>query len=374
MARFFKRLLLVLALLNWLVVPAYSATLLTMTGFGLGGAAGGTASVIQSIQKGSITLTGGNLTGTATITSVNTSNAILIWNGVTTSGASQNATQQWASRIALTNGTTVTATRENSTNITTVKFTVIEFASGVNSIQAGTIAIGVGATSNTATISAVGANAFVIWLGASTAVTSLAYDVTQAPLVLTNSTTVTANCVLASTMTVSYMVVDLDSTIIDTVQARALTNATASTSYTDTITSIDTTRTLLIYNGMLGSTLGIGNTALTNVLTNATTVTLTRVSNSAVTRTSYYTVVQFKAAVVNSLQRGTIAQAAATSGTATITSVTTTKAFVNWANESANGNHNTVLTGLALTNATTVTSDTNTAGSPTTAYEVLEFK
>lgn len=345
-------------------------------------AAPASTSVIKSIQSGTVTIGASSASGTATITSVTTANAILLWNGETTSNASTSLYSGVSATIALTNATTVTATRGNLiADTVTVSFTVIEFASGVNSIQSGSITIAAGGTSNTATISAVGANAFVLWLGASNVGGGLLYSNIGTSVVLTNSTTVTANCQtgLASNTIVGYMVVDLDSTIVTSVQQRALTGTAAAGSETDTITSVTTGNTLLFYNGTvrLSGAVDVDFFSWTQVLTNATTVTFTRTNTaSTISRTHYYTVVQFAAGALNgNVQRGTIALSAQTSNTATISSVTTTKSFVNWgAFLSATGNADVVQPALTLTNGTTVTASVNSAGSPTVSYEVIQFK
>lgn len=333
--------------------------------------------VIQSIQKGTITIGAAASSNTATITSVDTTKSILIYEGrqPTSTGSANN--NRSAARIALTNATTVTATRQNTNDAVTVAFTVIEFASGVNSIQSGTIAIAGAGTSNTATISAVGATAFVLWLGGSTAITALNWTSTESSVELTNSTTVTARCQANEQMTVGYMVVDLDSTIVTAVQQRAVTNTSGSAAFTDTITSLDTTKTLLFYNGAIvpGTNSTVTSFACTVVLTNATTVTVTRVGTNAGSQTINYTAVTFAGTALNGgVQRGTIALSSQTSNTATITSVDMTKSFVNWGNfKCTAANDNTDIPTLALTDATTVTASVNSAGSPTASYEVLQF-
>lgn len=338
---------------------------------------GAAASVIQSIQQGSITISAASLTNTATVTSVDTSKAILIWNGLTSTNTTTSGAPGSVARIELTNATTVTATRGDSTLAITVRFTVVEFASGVNSIQAGTIALSVIQATNTATISSVGANAFVLWLGASTAVAGLGWTETQGAVELTNSTTVTATNLTGSTLTVGYMVVDLDTTIVSSVQKVAHTDATTNASYTETISSVTTGRTLLFYNGVVPLvTLPFGSGSLTQELTNATTITFTRASTTTTSRTSYLTVVEFAAAVITSLQRGTISLVSVTSNTATITGVVTAKTFVNWGNERGptSGPANRSLA-ITLTNTTTVTAavNTSTAGPTVGAYAAIEF-
>lgn len=62
---------------------------------------------------------------------------------------------------------------------------------------------------------------------------------------------------------------------------------------TATITSVDTTKSVLIMNGAVGTTTGnAGDLIAAYVLTNATTVTITR-SNVGVTATFYGVVVEY---------------------------------------------------------------------------------
>lgn len=337
---------------------------------------GGSPSVIQSIQKGTITIAAGLTSNTATISSVITGKSMLVYEGLSTTNNASTRYDRLVARIELTNGTTVTATRGVVTGDVTVSYTVVEFASGVNSIQSGSIVIA--ATTNTATISAVGANAFVLWLGATTAANPSNYTTSQGAVELTNSTTVTATCAVGGALTVNYMVVDLDSTIVTSVQKIARVDTSASTSFTSTISSVVQNNALVFYNGFVTAPGGtLDNNAFTGALTAATTVTFTRFGTGIASKTLYATVVEFAATALNSaVQRGTIALAASTSTPpAIISSVVTGKSFVNWGNFLAtNVTPDVALPRLDLTNATTVTMTVNTAGSPTGAYEVIEFK
>ena len=79
---------------------------------------------IKSVQRGTITLPGVS-SNTATITSVDTNKSMLNFLGVTESTSL--TTNNALVRIALTNATTVTATRSTSTGTSIVSYEVIEF-------------------------------------------------------------------------------------------------------------------------------------------------------------------------------------------------------------------------------------------------------
>lgn len=80
-------------------------------------------SVIKSIQYGTVTLTGVT-SATATITSVNTAKAVLIFLGLSSDDIYIDRSM---TRITLTNATTVTGTKFNSTGNVVVGFVVVEF-------------------------------------------------------------------------------------------------------------------------------------------------------------------------------------------------------------------------------------------------------
>jgi hypothetical protein len=90
------------------------------------------ASVIKSIQYGTIAFTAsGSDAPTATITSVDTTKAVALYLGASGNKLSVGSTQvaPTFARITLTNGTTVTATRDADLNgmAGTVAFCVVEF-------------------------------------------------------------------------------------------------------------------------------------------------------------------------------------------------------------------------------------------------------
>lgn len=169
----------------------------------------GASSQIRSVQRGTIAL-GGATSATATVTAVDTANAVLRYTGIITNFSGSGGAQYQQVRVALTNATTITATRFATGGLTaSVGWELIEYQPGViRSIQRGTIAV-ISATSATATITRVDPNkAQVDWLGQST--DSTTDDNAYAILALTDGVTVTATrgAAGAVTDTVSYQVVE----------------------------------------------------------------------------------------------------------------------------------------------------------------------
>ncbi len=81
--------------------------------------------VIKSVQAGTIALTG-VATNTATVTTVNTLKATLMYLGfITNDGGGQG--QFFKTRMTLTNATTITATKGNATENVTVSYMLVEF-------------------------------------------------------------------------------------------------------------------------------------------------------------------------------------------------------------------------------------------------------
>lgn len=150
---------------------------------------------VQSVEQVSIDVFA-ELSDTATITPVDMTRSSLFWQGQTMSTATQGADDSWV-LLELTNGTTVTATKKATGTVNSiVNGVVVQWAPGVvKSIQRGTIAIGSGNDSNTATITAVGINNSMLnYLGFNSDDTGASGDVDEyiPTLELTDSTTITA--------------------------------------------------------------------------------------------------------------------------------------------------------------------------------------
>lgn len=336
---------------------------------------------ITSIQHITVTIPTSNTSGTATISSVNTSNTVVLWGGFYTANVGTSA-REVMPRLTLTDSTTVTASRNTSSASYTVvvKAVVIEFDSSVvSSVQYGTIAFTTTETSQTATISSVTTSRSVVfYLG------NISSTLGQTPtnllfhLTLTNATTVTAarNVSGSASMTMGFVVVEFQSAVIQSVQARAKTLTSSSTSDTDTISSVTTANTLLIWNGILTGSTGWTNGLYRVTLTNSTTVTLTRTGTATTSRNIRYTVLEFVSGVLDSIERGTGALTATnTSVDSSITAVTTTLAICNYNGHSSDGATLTdYLPSVTLLDTDTVRSERGgTSNATTTGWEVAEF-
>lgn len=96
--------------------------------------------ILNSIQYGSITISGTDFTDTATISSVDTSKAIVFCLGFYGTSGAADAN---CSILDLLNATTVRATRHNfvSSQSMTINFCVLEFSDGIASVQQDTVTI-----------------------------------------------------------------------------------------------------------------------------------------------------------------------------------------------------------------------------------------
>ena len=153
----------------------------------------GASSFITSVQYGSIAGFGtSNLTATATISAVDTSRAFVVWLGSNNGGVDDFSL---LARVALTNSTTVTGTRErqDGANGTTVNFVVVEFLPGI--IRSMQVVYGslLSTASPTASITAVNTSKTVLLpVGRVQTYAGGAVSYTAMPTsTLTNATTVT---------------------------------------------------------------------------------------------------------------------------------------------------------------------------------------
>jgi len=259
-----------------------------------------TAAAIDSIQAGSITITDPATSNTDTIASVTASRSVVLYNGAT--GTSTiGSYDRVLTNLSVTNATTITATRDTTTDNCTVNYTVIEFASGItDSVQEFTIAITSDvATTNTATISSVATgNSAIFPGGLRTPDSSFTVDDESTRVDLTNATTVTAtrDTASASDTLIAGTVVEFASANIASIQRGTATIGAAETSVDVTVTSVDTSKSLL--NSMSctsdsGSEIDPEEQYYTAEIINATTIRFSRGIATSRLFTTGYELVEF---------------------------------------------------------------------------------
>lgn len=247
------------------------------------------SAMISSIQSGTITLTTTSTSGTATISSVDTSRSVVIFSGCSTSS---NALNNLAHTLALTNATTVTATSDPNVTSSTrnVRFTVIEFASGiVSSKQAVSINIGNGESTHDQTITAVRRSRSMIFPAGwrKTAGTGTACDTSYGYLQLISPTTVRAS--RYNTSATDFL--QLEGTVVEftanhvAVQRGITSIANGSSTLATTVGNAPLTNSWINHLGFLNSSGSSGSESSyfgTLTLTNATTITGDRAGTSGV--------------------------------------------------------------------------------------------
>ena len=287
--------------------------------------------LIQSIQTFSITIAAGATSGTATISSVDTTKAYLPYGGYETSNTAENASEILP-RSELTNATTVTAYRNTSDAVfvTTVKGTVVEFVSGaVQSTARGTITVT--GTSATATISSVTTgNSVTSFLGSTSDATDAVHTDTLVRADLTNATTVTATQAGPGNDTVTgYTVLEFVSGVLNSsTQTYSITIADTTSSGTATISAVTLAQTAMVHGGRSRTGVWLPATLGYAQITDTTTVTHTRTGTTNVTVLNG-TVVEYKTASITGVDRGTNTIAAlATTQDSTIGAVTAAQTYV----------------------------------------------
>jgi hypothetical protein len=343
--------------------------------------------IIQSIQPFTVSITTATTAGTAAITAVNTSMAVIFPNGVRDFNAGAAGWNGAAAELVLTSSVLVTARRGVTIATTTiVAGTVVEFANFVDSIQTGTITVTTATTGATATINAVSTRAFVIYQGANV-VAPASRSAAQCGVTLVDSTQVLAVSHPSSLgIAVRYAVVDLSSYLVDSVQQIDFSTNAATSIDTFTINSVELARTVLIDGGQV-STAGIAAAQLQStlagyqrLLAGPTSVQFIRTnSTNVVARRHFVTVVQFQAAALaTTVQRGliTVTTATGVTGTATIAAVST-RGQVNVPSMTGTPTSGSAPIGIALTASLASTLVTLTRGSSLNTslgrFEVFEW-
>lgn len=345
---------------------------------------GGSTSIIKSVQYLTITIGPSSNSNTGTISSVDTSRTAILFCGMNGDDSATNYDQDQA-EITLTNSTTVTISRNQAGAATlNVRVGVIEFQpSAVSSVQRGQISLVAGVTTNTATITSVDTNRSACFFGGiktDNANGNLATNC--ATVVLTNGTTVTATRNTGTGgMFANYTVVEFASGILSSNAQKGTVNLTNVTSNTATITSVDTTRSILLWGGYRGTSNSSAPRFMPAItLTNGTTVTGSRQVASTDTSDVAFTVLEFAPGLIKSINRGVLTIATSSlSQTATVTAVDTSKCLLSWLgcnNSQADTSYRDNYSMATLTNSTTVTVTRGAADAGSTefvGYELVEF-
>lgn len=331
------------------------------------------------VQYGSVTIASGATTGTTTVTAVG-SGAFLLYNGQKTAVNTASPSTGLA-RLSIS-GTTVTATRNASTTAAiTVYFCLVDgdTTNLIKSVQYGTINFGTSLT-GTAAISAVTtANTAVHFLGFTHTATSTT-PISQWPaLSLTSPTQVTATVGSApgtNAITVGFVAIEFQGAALNSsVQAISDTASPGATTRTHTISSVTLANTLLIWAGQLttgGASYASGDQY--GQLTAATTLTIGTNTAPNVSITDNFYVVELVSGLVETgAQRGNIAIAGATSGTAALSpSVTLADAVMTYGgNQTSGTTFDTRNVGLSALSTSQVTASNNTNSTTKTGWEVI---
>jgi hypothetical protein len=333
-------------------------------------------------QQFSITIASGSLTGTATINAVG-SGAFMLWQGQNPSDTSAQ-TDDTLCYLTIS-GTTITATRgvTGSSQTITVLGVIIDgdTTNLIKSVQSGTVTIASGATTGTASISAVtNNNTATGYLG--TTINASQTNINKiSPWLSLSGTTVTATINTASvagTQTIGYAVIEFQGAVLNQNVQNIAYAATlgVGTSDTVTITSLNRSNSFLIYAGA-NRNVNEANSQQYGQLTAATTFTTTWNTAGSIARKFNCTAVELIGGVLNqAVQRGTIAFSAQTSNTATITSSVVANGFASWLNNSSTAtflNLDVADYNITQTNATTLTMTAGGSATGTGSYEVVEF-
>jgi len=258
-------------------------------------------SFTKKVQRVTITISAGNLTGTATINAVDTTKTGIILAGLRISAnASRNSV---LSTLELTNSTTVTATRGSTTVEATIEAIVIEYSSLlVDSVQSGII--NVTGTTNTATITSIDTARSIVHTAGSTASADNT-TTNHAKVDLTNATTVTATRGSSTaTADVSFIVLEFKSGIINTINNVDVVIAVLTSSKTETITAVNMARTQLFLRGCVFGDNFNFDINYPKVSLNSTTeiVATTQVATTTNTPEINVAVVEFNALIIRSGQ------------------------------------------------------------------------
>lgn len=247
-------------------------------------------------------------------------------------------------------------------------------------VQHVSIQITAGNTSATATITAVGALAFISFQGWTSTVASNPSN-SSTRVTLTNSTTVTATRVgTVGSSTVRCTVVDASAQLVTSVQYGTVTLAVTETSNTAAISAVDGDTGTLHYLGhTTNDTTIVPGTQQPGLTYSGTTVTASVSTAATSTLIVSFVMIEFNSSALQSnVQIFSISWSnASTSTTQAVTSVASASTILFPAGQqtTAAADYTTSLQRATLTNDTTITVTVNTTAADTNIYNVtvVEF-
>lgn len=290
-------------------------------------AMGGSNSLVSSIQAVTITIAAGATSGTASITSVDTTKSVERLIGWTYPANVGNGSV-FMPAVALTAGNQITAYRNTSdaSNALTVYAIVTQYnSSKINNIQRGSTALSSAQTSNTTSVTSVTTtNSAVQYNGCITAGTGLAITAYQCAAALTAATTITGSRGATGSVadTLYWTLAEFASGVLNSSTQSASFSVTGTGSAT--ISSVATAQTMLWYGGNTSAS-GTGSWAnnVYNTLASSTSISGVSANTPVGATTIKVTAVEYKSTDVQSVNRGTTTIASGTSQTDTTISAIT---------------------------------------------------
>jgi len=306
----------------------------------------GFTSLINSIQRVEIQLTGNILVGSASITPVNRANSAIIMSqsplgSHTIATEDEDQSTSTMLTVEFSSDSQVIATRNSLpfTCVVSASAWVVEFnSSKITSIQTGSLTIAASNTENTTTLSTAidKTKAIILNNGSRGLGNNAAADHAYCSQIITlvDSTTVRGNRGLSSanTSTCKFTVVEFASGVLNSApQQVTVTGSAGGADQTVTISSVDTSQSICFPRGLmfLDSLVQSNADCVYSVLTNSTTITGTH-NTAGATGAISETVTEFVSGSIKSIQRGTVTlpNTATTSVNATVNAINTSKSIL----------------------------------------------
>lgn len=209
------------------------------------------SSAVSRVQYGTVTIASGSSSGTASISSVNTSATGLTHCGQRTTQTGTTFGVNFSARITLTNDTTVTASRSGTSGALTVGFCIIEYLpSIIQSIQYVSVTSTAASNNDSGTISAVNlSNTIMFYNGVSCATNGVNAWMYRCRMFSTTIPRFNRAGTSTSTRTNNACVVEFKNNVIKNNQFNTSTLGSGTTSGNTSITAVDTSRTLALWQG-----------------------------------------------------------------------------------------------------------------------------